>query len=749
MNMESRGIFLKIWSKPEYGMMASQLAMSIKKHSPLIPIHLQTDHVAVSRLRNLNFFDTVEYTDTPTDPAQAKIDMYDSLPFDHTIFLDADGLCVSEMDSVFDSLIADDKPFRCFVYAQYTKDHPPIMPLMVWANRDTIWEHYNFTDEVLPASQSSLLYIRKGEFCDNLYRKMKENYVNKIPLDKLRYKWGGGQPDELYLNVTLAQLNYDPSCKNLIYFADDRTYQPHQIKHQYKILSLFGTAGNVKPLFERFYDKEVEAISRELNSGVVYKWRNIKHSKHANTQQVAIKRSAFRGQFIRSEKLNPASPIVKRGKTMLFTSYYDAKHPGRQRELLRVLQNNLDNKEIDSITLLTDTVLDLQHEKMTVIPFKRPTYQDFIDLANKTATENDVVVIANSDIYFDQTINWPHALPMQNTMLALSRWDVHASGNKRLFAYEHSQDSWFFKGKIKVTGCDYHLGLRGCDNRFAFDVEKSGYRVRNTAKDIITYHLHNVDIRTHNEHNRLHGDYLPVFISSVRDIKANKVLIQQPGKVGDIIKCLPIAKHYFNKGYAVEWECPKQYHSLFRYTPYVTAIETRSGEYSKIIDISFGLNLKSPTNITWSKRKRELDSFVSLKYELSGVPVSDCFKLEYERNIPNENNLFTHLRSGSSNPYILIHSSSHYGTPIDVDSHYDKIFFSPVDGYTIFDWRKVIETAKEIHCIDSSLCNFVDSIKPDNPKLFYYITDRVPMQADRTLLQMQWETINQLEYANS
>lgn len=746
MNQETRGIVLRMWLKAEYGMMGHQLAMSIKKHSPLIPIHLFTDREAVSRLRHLEFFDTVEYIETPTDPAQSKIDMYESLPFDHNIYLDVDGLCVSELDSTFDKLIADEKPFRCFVHAYYDKSHDHVLPLMVWANRDTIWEHYGFDNHVLPASQSSFLYIRKGDFCRDLYRGMQSNYANRIPLESLRNKWGGGQPDELYLNVTLAQMGYDPACSNIIYFADDRTLQPHQIKFYYKIFSLFGTASNVKPIFERFYDKEVEIISRQMNGGVVYKWKNIKNSKHANNRIVNNRRSAFKGQFVRSEKLNPVQPIVKKGKTLLFTSYFDSGSPQRNRELLTCLTNNLKHEAIDTVYVLSPIDVPLTHEKLRVIPSSRPTYKSMIAHANSVSGNDDIIVIANSDIYFDHTVNWPHQLPMQNTLIALSRWDVYPNGTKRLFAYEHSQDAWIFKGKIDLEGGDYYFGLPGCDNRFAFDANASGYRVRNTAKDILAYHLHNTNHRSYTQADRTDGDYMPVFITSVRDLKPLILRIDQPGKVGDIIKCLPIAKHYNDQGYTVYWNCPAQYHPLFRYVDYVIPVDSDSGDYDKVIDISFGLNLKSPTNLIWKKRKAKLNSFVTLKYELAGVPVSECFNLQYNRNHEKENALFELLTDGL--PYCLFHGVSDYGSAITVpDTGIKVIEFKPVADYTIFDWRKVIEKAAEIHAIDSSLVNFAD-LCDTTGKLFYYITDRVPMKADRTLLQKKWETINMLEYVD-
>lgn len=743
----SRGIMMMIWGKPQYGFMACQLAMSLKHHSPLIPIHLVTDSVAVSRLRSLRFFDSVNYMETPVDPAAAKIDMYHKMPFEHTLWMDADGLCLAPMDTVFESMISesDDKPFRCFVHAYYNRHDPDDMPLMVWAKRDVIWDHYRLTNHTLPATQSSLVYVRKCEFSENIYRRMQSNYANRLPLDKLKNKWGGTQPDELYLNITLAQMGYDPQLPQLIYFCDNRTLQPHQIKNEYKILSFFGTASNVPVVFERHYDKLVAEMVTASGYGVQYKWKNIKNAKHANTRMMKTKRQAFKGGFVRSEKLDARS-VIKKGRTLLFTTYFQAMNKDgtpsydRQKELDTCLSSNIANEHIDHIYVIDDSELFCQSDKVTVRSADRPTYREVIQWANSVAQEDDVVVIANSDIYFDHTIQWPHTLPMKNTMIALSRWDILRGGARRLFAYEHSQDTWLFKGKINVAGGDYYFGLRGCDNRFAYEAQGSGYKVVNTAKDILTYHLHNVNVRSGTELNRLHGDYLPVYITSVRDIKENKLLIRQPGKVGDIINGLPIANHYAQKGYIVEWECPHMYHHLFGYTPYVTPLEqAHPADYVKIIDISFGLNLKSPSNILWTQRRKNgLDSFVTLKYELASVPLSELRNLKYNRNIEKETELFNLLHPETR--YALAHYGSDYGGEIVPDTELPIIRFEPIEGYSIFDWRKVIEKADEIHCIDSSLLNFVDGLTLEG-KLFYYPIPARQKDANQTLMFNKWDVV--------
>lgn len=746
--MESRGIFLMTFRNPAYGFMAYQIAMSIKHYSPHIPIYLLTDEIAVSKLRTLEFFDTVEYMETPADPALCKIMMYDKLPFDHNIFLDVDGLCLSEMDSLFDEFIADERAFRCFVYAYYDQHSDPVLPLMVWADRDVIWDHYQLNGETLPATQSSMLYIRKGDFCKSLYQKMQSNYANRIPLEKLRNKWGGGQPDELYLNVTLAQMGYDPQTTNTIWFADNTSLKPHQLKHQYKILSLFGTANNVKKEFERFYDDQVKTLARLAGVRVSYEWKAIKSKKHANQRNVKSKAQAFKGGFVRSEKLALQPPVQKKGRTLLFTSYFETPE-ARKRELKTCLENNIRNKDIDHIFISSEVDVMMENPKVTVRIAPRPTYQNLIDWANSVSRSDDIVIIANSDIYFDDTINWPHRVHMARTMIALSRWDIHPGGLKKLFAYEHSQDTWIFKGQISLKDINYFMGIPGCDNRIAYDADKQGYRVVNTAKDIITHHLHNSNIRSHDETHRIEGEYMPVYISSIRDIMSNKLLMIQPGKVGDVLLCLPIAKYFSDQGHEVYWQCPLQYHHLFKYVDYVTPVATANEkDYTKVVDLSFGINQHSKVHHWWTRNRHTFPSFVHAKYHLAGVDVTERHNLNYNRNGEREDSLFNHLGLNDGSDYVLTHTCSDYGSPIEVTTSKRVVEFKPVEGYSIFDWRKVIESASEIHCIDSSLVNFTD-VCDTSGELFYYITNRVPLQSDRTYLQKNWTVINCLEYANS
>ena len=136
------------------------------------------------------------------------------------------------------------------------------------------------------------------------------------------------------------------------------------------------------------------------------------------------------------------------------------------------------------------------------------------------------------------------------------------------------------------------------------------------------------------------------------------------------------------------------------------------------------------------KRRNSLDSFVTLKYELAGVPIEKLRKLEYNRNLQKEIELWDMVYPRDN--YILVHSGSDYGRTINIDSDL-VVDFYPIEGYTIFDWRKVIENASEIHCIDSSLLNFVETIPDLKAEMFYYKCPERSKNANGTLITKNWK----------
>lgn len=189
----------------------------------------------------------------------------------------------------------------------------------------------------------------------------------------------------------------------------------------------------------------------------------------------------------------------------LFINYYNAGN--RQSEIDYCLNKNLANDHIEKVFVFNQ-YKEVQHEKAVNLAVdNRPTYQDFFD----RFVDGEVNILANSDIFFDDTIK--HAKNLQDhTAYAITRWEYDGNSS-RPFEVMHvgncpahySQDVWIIKGKSKLSGVDkvvaarqnsriydevrFTIGIPGCDNVIAA-LLKQKYVLKNPANDIKCHHYH-------------------------------------------------------------------------------------------------------------------------------------------------------------------------------------------------------------------------------------------------------------------
>lgn len=204
--------------------------------------------------------------------------------------------------------------------------------------------------------------------------------------------------------------------------------------------------------------------------------------------------------------------------TCLFVSYYKATTPERQAEIDYCLKSNVANPHIDKVYVLCEQPLieGLNHEKINHIPFDgKPTYEQFIYYINYFTSPNNVNIIANADIIFDESLYQVYKLK-ENDCWALSRWEMKADYTKhtqQIQSFGDSQDVWIFRGKIKkLDKADFPLGMMGCDNRIAYEIKKAGYNITNPSRSVFTWHLHNSGVRGYspsvrNEHTVVSQPY--------------------------------------------------------------------------------------------------------------------------------------------------------------------------------------------------------------------------------------------------
>src|SRR5688572_14020871 len=128
----------------------------------------------------------------------------------------------------------------------------------------------------------------------------------------------------------------------------------------------------------------------------------------------------------------------------LLVAFYDDPDPVRAAELAECLRRNAAHPGIAAIHVLGVAGAPFVDRKLQVVPLaRRLTYRDALDHAAR-ALPGLPAILANADIYFDETLAALDGLDLAGRMVCLSRWDVHGDGVSRHFAHAGSQDAWMF-----------------------------------------------------------------------------------------------------------------------------------------------------------------------------------------------------------------------------------------------------------------------------------------------------------------
>lgn len=178
----------------------------------------------------------------------------------------------------------------------------------------------------------------------------------------------------------------------------------------------------------------------------------------------------------------------------LLTTTFDVSDPAREIEYRKALDCNLENPNISEVLLLKESgsFSIPNHEKLCIRTIdQRPNYSHFIGWLDEIVEADDISIIANTDIYFDETLAAVTHTLQADECYALSRYDVQPDGSSILFDRNDSQDAWIFRGPIREELlADFPLGVPRCDNRFLYELQNAGYCVKNPAFSIRAHHLH-------------------------------------------------------------------------------------------------------------------------------------------------------------------------------------------------------------------------------------------------------------------
>jgi len=179
----------------------------------------------------------------------------------------------------------------------------------------------------------------------------------------------------------------------------------------------------------------------------------------------------------------------------VITPFYKDSDFLRDLELREALSRNVGNPEIGRVFVLVEEGAEgeaiLRDLKITAIsvPKGRQTYADLARVANEHCV-GEIVVFANTDIYFDETISYVRNLQDTGALFVSTRREVRSKEKSEWTINQQSSDSWAMVAPISAHGLDVQLGKMGCESLFLGRMLRAGYTIDNVSLDWRCYHLH-------------------------------------------------------------------------------------------------------------------------------------------------------------------------------------------------------------------------------------------------------------------
>lgn len=184
----------------------------------------------------------------------------------------------------------------------------------------------------------------------------------------------------------------------------------------------------------------------------------------------------------------------------LILQYYRTLDLSRQAEIDSCLRHNLQNELITFIHILTEEDFDFTtfpnyKRVIQMVIGERLTFNRAFQYANDYDPDGESIwILANADIWFDETLSALADSVLYKVVFALTRHEIQKDGSLAMMAPEFahgSQDAWVFKTPLPVNimYASFFLGIPGCDNRIAYEFIKAGYKVINPSLVIVIHHL--------------------------------------------------------------------------------------------------------------------------------------------------------------------------------------------------------------------------------------------------------------------
>lgn len=463
------GILLIALGNEYYGKLAYNLILSIRKNSN-IPITIYANGNALNYLNeNISTFDIVElpkeyYNNNKVSLCNIKTSLNVLSPYDKTLYLDVDSIIFNnrKIDQIISDLDGNSFVSQSIPLTDKYYNEKSIMHQATLSDVQKVFD----IDEPKAVVNSFFVYWEKSEYSDHIFNRANEIYKQLLDkkIDLSFTHWYSDIPDELCLTISLTELNHEQLSilYQPLYTPRKEDINRDKIKSIYQGMTLPDNINNLDLV--RFYLDEVNPLLiNDKKETFLFKQKNY-------------------FDFNSKKKIN------------LLTQQFNSPFEERNGELSFCLFKNLNNPLIDKIYVWVEegSQVPFKNDKIVEMPLKgRATYKLYLDYANNNLI-GDICIIANTDIYFDRTLDYISDFNMiDKFFICLSKQNIKENENPEL-SPDHvtSQDSQIFSSPCNIPNNNIELGQPGCDCRIAYEAEMSGYITNNPAYLIRTYHLH-------------------------------------------------------------------------------------------------------------------------------------------------------------------------------------------------------------------------------------------------------------------
>lgn len=211
-------------------------------------------------------------------------------------------------------------------------------------------------------------------------------------------------------------------------------------------------------------------------------------------------------------------------------------------------------------------------------------------------------------------------------------------------------------------------------------------------------------------------------------------IIKQPAGIGDVFFLQKVAHSYREKGCEIIWPLRDDIFWISEYIPNISWYkESDDFPGKELFDYTGFGETENFIYIDASTADRTFNTdptrIMSSKFGLVGLDHTDWWKyFKFNRNLQKENELYYDaLGLSDHSNYVYINDIVttdivNTGRLSNKEYDYPVISNEIFNEFTLFDWIKVWQNAKEIHSIPTALCFIVDVIDTD-AKIFYYPHD--------------------------